>query len=147
MGLDVPRLANCPFCEYLGGSRPCAFVTRGASVSSILNRTQYERGALLVMSNTHIESALDADETLLCEVYREARRLSRTLVEVLHATGINIFQNNGLPAGQTVPHYHVHVVPRYPTSDPGRRFREADFDVTPLVELHELARQLQAALA
>ena len=42
-------------------------------------------------------------------VYREARRLATLLVTKLGATGVNVFQNNGRQAGQTVPHYHVNV--------------------------------------
>jgi histidine triad (HIT) family protein len=144
MTLQIPRQATCPFCAYLAGGRPCAFVTRGATVSSFLNRTQYERGAVLVVANTHIESILDAGDDVLCEMYREARRLATCLVHVLHATGVNVFQNNGESAGQTVPHVHVHVVPRYPASDPGRRFREADFMVTPHEQLEQLAAELRA---
>lgn len=140
---QISRPATCPFCEYLAGRRPCAFVARGARVSTLLNRTQYERGALLIIANAHIESVFDADEVLLCEIYRAARRMAQTLVDVFHATGVNIFQNNGASAGQTVPHFHVHVVPRYPTSDPGRCFREVDFVETPVEQLQDLAREIR----
>ena len=144
MPLELPREDPCPFCEYLAGRAPCAFVRRGANVSSLLNRAQYERGALLVVPNAHIGSLLDASEALVSEVYIEAQRLSRILVDRLGATGVNVFQNNGRSAGQTVAHFHVHVVPRYPSSDPARRFREADFERTGLEELRVLAEELRA---
>jgi histidine triad (HIT) family protein len=144
MPVELPDPADCPFCRYLENRTPCAFVARGPTVSAFLNRTQYERGALLVVPNTHVTTLLDASATLVAEVHLEARRLAIRLVETLGATGVNVFQNNGVPAGQTVGHYHVHVVPRYPGSDPARRFRERDFDHTPLEELEVLARQLQA---
>jgi histidine triad (HIT) family protein len=143
MSLQIPRIGQCAFCAYLSGTTPCVFVHRGDVVSSLLNRTQYERGALLVISNTHTESVLSAGVDLINATYLEARRLARLLVDRMGATGVNIFQNNGIPAGQTVPHYHVHVVPRYATSDPARRFRESDFDVTPLQELAAVAQELR----
>jgi hypothetical protein len=76
MALQVPRLDPCPFCAYLAGVEPCAFLHRGKTVSAFLNRTQYERGALLVVSNAHVESALHADAQLTGDMHREARRLA-----------------------------------------------------------------------
>ena len=145
MPLEIPQLELCPFCAYLAGTEPCVFVLQGERVSSLLNRTQYERGALLVVSNTHIESVLQADQSLIGDIYREARRLAHLVADRLGATGVNIFQNNGISAGQTVPHLHVHVVPRYPSSDPGRRFREADFAAASVEELRMIADHLRGA--
>ena len=139
----MPADAECPFCAYLDNRVPCAFVTRTGTVSAFLNRTQYERGALLVVPNAHVATVMEAPEELVAAVHLEARRLATRLVDVLDATGVNVFQNNGASAGQTVPHYHVHVVPRYPHSDPGRRFRERDFEHTPLEELQALADRLR----
>ena len=143
MALELPQEDPCPFCEYLAGRAPCAFVSRGPTVSSFLNRAQYERGAILVVPNTHVQSLLEISEALISEIYVEAQRLGRLLVDRLAATGVNVFQNNGRSAGQTVPHFHVHVVPRYPSSDPGRRFREAEFERTGIQELRILAEQLR----
>ena len=134
---------DCPFCAYLDGRAPCAFVTRERTVSAFLNRTQYERGALLVVPNAHVATVMEAPEALVADVHLEARRLATRLLERLGATGVNVFQNNGASAGQTVAHYHVHVVPRYPGSDPAQRFRERDFDHTPLAELQALAERLR----
>lgn len=143
MPLDVPTAADCPFCAYLAGRVPCAFVARTGTVSAFLNRTQYERGALLVVPNAHVATVMQAPEALVADVHLEARRLAVRLVDMLGATGVNVFQNNGASAGQTVAHYHVHVVPRYHGSDPSQRFRERDFDHTPLEELEVLADRLR----
>ena len=64
----------------------------------------------------------------------------------MDATGLNIFQNNGASSGQTVPHFHVHVIPRYSTSDVAQRFREDPFPQTPLDELEHLAQTIRSAL-
>jgi histidine triad (HIT) family protein len=140
--LNIPDLEPCPFCEYLSGAAESVFLNRGDVASAFLNVTQYERGAALVVTNAHVESLLAASEDEVAAVYREVRRVAALLVARLGATGVNVFQNNGRPAGQTVPHYHVHVVPRYPGSDPTRRFREADFEHSSLDELKALAAML-----
>ncbi len=115
-------------------------------MSAFMNRAQYERGALLVVPNVHVESILDADATVMTAVYTEAHRIAKVMVPLLGATGLNIFQNNGAASGQTVPHFHVHVIPRYPTSDPAQRFREDAFPPTPIEELERLAKALRAAV-
>jgi histidine triad (HIT) family protein len=140
----IPAHDRCPFCDYLAGIEPCAFVARGPQVSAFLNRTQFERGALLLVPNDHVESVLELKADLVAAIYTEAQRLAKGLVPVLGATGLNIFQNNGVRAGQSVAHYHVHVVPRYETSQPWRRFTESEFEHTPFEELDRLATELRA---
>jgi histidine triad (HIT) family protein len=111
-----------------------------------MNRAQYERGAVLLVPNEHVESILDLDATLLATLYGEAQRIAGGMIEAFGATGLNVFQNNGVRAGQSVSHYHVHLVPRYETSVPWLRFRESDFEQTPLDELEHVAAALRRAL-
>jgi|GEM_PF-1364957 len=144
MSIQLPDSDTCPFCQYLDGSASCVFVKQDSRVSVMLNPRQYERGALLVIPNTHSASILSVDDAHFLAVQVEARRMSRLLVDHLGATGVNVFQNAGIHAGQTIAHYHVHVVPRYPTSDPARRFREADYTITPQAEFAQLASLLRA---
>jgi histidine triad (HIT) family protein len=144
MSLTLPQETPCPFCAYLRGEAEAVLVSRGPKVSILLNPRQYERGALLVIPNQHARSLLDATDEQFLAVQLEARRMARVLVDHLGAAGVNVFQNAGAQAGQTVAHYHVHVVPRYPGSDPARRFREADYAVTSIEELQSIAAELNA---
>lgn len=57
-----------------------------------------------------------------------------------------MFQNNGVRAGQTVSRFHVHLVPRYDSSVPWKRFHESDFPHTPTDELETLAARIRSAL-
>jgi diadenosine tetraphosphate (Ap4A) HIT family hydrolase len=141
-GLTIPQSSSCAFCDYLSGTEDAVFVSRGRSASVLLNPRQYERGALLVIPNQHASTLIDAADEPFLAVQMEARRMARLLVGQLGATGVNVFQNAGIAAGQTVPHYHVHVVPRYPASDPAKRFREADYDVTPAEQLRAIGEIL-----
>jgi hypothetical protein len=65
MPIRIASVATCGFCEYIAGTRECAFIRRGPLVSSLVNRTQYETGALLIIPNRHFPTVLDVPpETL-----------------------------------------------------------------------------------
>jgi diadenosine tetraphosphate (Ap4A) HIT family hydrolase len=57
--------------------------------------------------------------------------------------GMSVFQNNGSTAGQHEPHFHVHVVPRYKTSDPDRRFLQRDYSVISIEEQRAIAATIR----
>ena len=137
---------SCAFCEYLAGTRPCAFVRRTDAVASFVNLRQYERGALLVVPTRHASTILDLHPDIVGRVHIEAALLGRALVRAFGATGLNIFQNNGVDAGQHVTHFHTHVVPRYPGSDPTRIYLQGDFDPVPMSEQETIARSVRDAL-
>jgi histidine triad (HIT) family protein len=145
-GIRLPVCDPCPFCAYLAGTNPCAFVTRTPLVAAIVNVRQYERGAMLVIPTDHRPTVFDLEPDLLAAGYAEAARVGAAAVRAFGATGLNIFQNNGTPAGQSIPHHHIHVVPRYPTSVRNRLFHEDDFPPVPFDELLSIAEAIGGAL-
>lgn len=145
MAIRLPAVEDCGFCDYIAGTRACAFVRRGPLVSSLVNRTQYEFGALLIISNRHFPTVLDLPAEVLSAAALESQLLGRALVEELGATGLNIFQNNGTDANQHVAHYHLHVVPRYPGSDPTKIYLMSDFVPVPMSEQLEIATRIAEA--
>lgn len=144
---ETPVQDRCAFCDYLSGSVPCAFVIRGRRVSSFMNRAQYELGAVLLVPNRHLETILDLDNEVMADLYREAQRLAFGMIDAFGAAGLNMFQNSGIQAGQTIPHLHLHLVPRYPNSDSRCIFREEDYPHTAIDELELRAAKLRAALS
>ncbi len=147
MPITLPIVTECGFCEYTAGTRKCAFVRRGPLVSSIVNRTQYEMGAVLVIPNRHLPTVLDLDAETLAAAGLEAQAVGGALVQGFGATGLNLFQNNGIDANQHYPHYHLHVVPRYPGSDPTRIYQEHQFERISLEEQHRIAERIRRAFA
>ena len=121
-------------------------MTRGPAVSTFMNRAQYEKGAVLLIPNRHVENIIDLDAELMLDLYQEAQRFAHAFIKAFGAVGLNVFQNNGVQAGQTIPHSHTHLVPRYASSDPSKIFREEDYPHTPIDDLHSLADQLKSAL-
>lgn len=145
MAIRLATAATCGFCAYIAGNGKCAFIRQGPLVSSIVNRTQYETGAILIIPNEHLVTVVDLPAETLAAVALESQLLSRALVKGFGATGLNIFQNNGIDANQHVPHYHMHVVPRYPGSDSTRIYLQDDFEPISLAEQHEIAARIRGA--
>jgi histidine triad (HIT) family protein len=140
------KVQHCAFCGYLAGALPCAFVRRTDAVASFVNVRQYERGALLVVPTRHATTVFDLPPDIVGMVHAEAAILGRALTHAFGATGLNIFQNNGIDAGQHVAHFHVHVVPRYPGSDPTLIYQQADFEPVSMSEQAGIADAIREAL-
>jgi histidine triad (HIT) family protein len=115
-------------------------------VASFVNLRQYERGALLVVPTRHASTVIDLPVEIVGLIHTEAARLGRALVRAFGATGLNIFQNNGPDAGQHVAHFHTHVVPRYPGSDPTRIYLQANFEPVAMAEQEAVAEAVRGAL-
>jgi histidine triad (HIT) family protein len=100
------------------------------------------RGHLLIVPKRHFSDLLDSDDASLARVIENSRRLARALKRALAPDGIGVHQLNGAAAGQTVFHYHMHLIPRRlgdPVGFHGRRLAQQS-------ELAEVAAQIAAAL-
>ena len=105
---------DCVFCRIVSGEIPAHVVHEDEHVLAIMDIGHVNPGHTLVLSNTHIETMEDADEDLAAQVFRLANRVAKALKVAHPAEGSTILQANG-PAGfQTVPHFHLHVLPRDP---------------------------------
>lgn len=146
MRFELEPYTTCSFCRDLDGTRDCAFVARTEDAAAIVNERQYERGGMLVIPTRHHETILDVSPAEITAVHTLAWRVAAAAARAFGAVGMNVFQNSGAKAGQTEPHFHVHVVPRYAHSEPSRRFRSEDFPVIPLAEQRQIAAEVVAAL-
>ena len=146
MNFDLPPYASCSFCDDLSGARECASVAENEHAFAELDERQYERGAMLVIPKRHRESVLDIEPHELEAVYSLVRDVARAATKAFGAEGMNIFQNNGAKAGQSEPHFHVHVVPRYKDSEPHKLFLQHDYEVTPMMEQREISELIRNAL-
>lgn len=137
---------TCPFCQNLAGTRQCAFVSRLDGVSSFVNPRQYRPGATLVIPNRHVATVFDMTAEEWAAVWVHAQQVAVAACAAFGAEGVNVFQNNGKSAGQTVSHVHVHVVPR-PAGDEGPAiFGEAYFGKTPIEERYAIAERIRKHL-
>jgi histidine triad (HIT) family protein len=112
-------MANDIFCRIIKGEVPSSVVYEDDDVIAILDISQTTRGHTLVIPKEHYDSFLSCPKDLMQKVYAVAQRIGQAEVSVLGAKGVNILTNVGEQAGQSVPHFHVHVIPRYTGGEGG----------------------------
>lgn len=101
---------------------------------AFLDLAQLTPGHTLVVPKNATESYLSASEETLAHVAKTSQIVGQMLMEKLGATGINILSNANEIAGQTVFHYHVHVIPRYDASELTMTFTKHDEDINSTYE-------------
>jgi histidine triad (HIT) family protein len=146
MPIELPAQERCPFCRFLNNESESVPVVEQESVYAFLNPRQFGKGHVLVISRRHAPTVLDLERDEATSIMREVHRIAHAISRAFDPSGLNIFQNNGLTAGQMVPHYHVHIVPTYPGDEPGRIFNSADFERTSIEYRLELAEAIKRHL-
>lgn len=103
-------VAGCAFCEIVRGERGAAHVLDDSAVIAFLDHRPLFPGHVLVVPRTHFETMLDAPPEALAELVSAARRVGGALQSAVGCDGFFVAVNNRV--SQSVPHLHVHVIPR-----------------------------------
>ncbi|WP_434700451.1 HIT family protein [Pseudomonas sp. D1-1] len=107
------------FALILRGEAPCYKIYEDTDVLAFLDIFPQSRGHVLVIPKAaQARNILDVDPAVLGKMMSAAQRLTRILVDELQPDGVQIAQFNGAPAGQTVFHIHVHIIPRWDGAAP-----------------------------
>jgi histidine triad (HIT) family protein len=106
----MPDMADCLFCEIIAGTRPAHIVLDAAEAVAFLDARPLFEGHTLLVPRTHVETLADLPEESLGPFFVHAQRLAAAMETVLGAAGSFVAMNNRV--SQSVPHLHVHVVPR-----------------------------------
>ncbi|MCH5171270.1 MAG: HIT family protein [Erysipelotrichales bacterium] len=108
---------NCIFCKIVNGDIPCAKIYEDDDVLAFLDISQTTVGHTLVISKKHYDNFLATPKDIMHKVMNIAQTIGQSQITNLHAKGVNILTNCYQAAGQTVMHFHVHVIPRYENND------------------------------
>lgn len=104
---------NCIFCKIAAGEIPSATLYEDDDFRVILDISPASKGHALIIPKEHFRNLYDLDDELASKVLVLARKMTVRLKEILGCDGYNIVQNNEEVAGQTVFHFHMHMIPRY----------------------------------
>jgi histidine triad (HIT) family protein len=127
------------FERIIAGELPCARVYEDELVYAFMDAGQINPGHVLVVSRRPYETLLDADDATAGALFVAARRIARAVEQAFRPAGITILQANRPAAGQTVPHLHLHVLPRHENDGVALTWPRKN---PPLEELQALARRI-----
>ncbi|MBO6158816.1 MAG: HIT family protein [Firmicutes bacterium] len=139
---------NCIFCKIANGQIPSSTVYEDEEFRVILDLNQGMRGHMLILPKEHYANIYEFPEEKAGKAMAIASRLAKAAKKGFEAAhmpldGLNILQNNGEAAGQTVMHYHLHVLPRHAGDDSFPVWSEKTADAE---EMQETLTILKGAL-
>lgn len=104
---------NCIFCKIANGEIPSKTVYEDERFRVILDISPASKGHAIILVKNHAANVYELSEEDASAIYVVAKKVATAMQKVLKCDGINILQNNGEAAGQTVFHVHMHLIPRY----------------------------------
>ncbi len=107
------RKEDCIFCKIINGDIPSNTIYENSEFKVIMDASPATKGHVLILPKEHFDDIYDIDAETAGRLFQLANVVARALKEALHCDGLNILQNNGTIAGQTVFHFHMHLIPRY----------------------------------
>jgi histidine triad (HIT) family protein len=134
---------NCVFCKIIAKQIPATLVHEDEATLAFMDIGQVNPGHVLVAAKGHAENVYALDDEQAAAVFRTVAKVARAIRGAFSPEGLSIYQANGKAAGQTVLHFHMHLVPRYdndgmnliwPVKNPPRE------------KLEESAEKIRAAL-
>ena len=106
-------MSDCIFCKIAAGEIPAASIYEDDDFRVILDLGPATKGHALILPKVHYSDLTDLPEELAAKAFVLAKKIVTGMKEVLPCDGYNVVQNNGSAAGQTVFHFHMHLIPRY----------------------------------
>lgn len=108
---------NCIFCKIVAGDIPSATIYEDEDFRVILDISPASKGHAIVLAKEHYANIYELPEELAAKALVVAKKVITKMTDIVGCDGYNILQNNGEDAGQTVFHFHIHLIPRYKEDD------------------------------
>ena len=145
MSLDGVYEPDNIFAKILRGEIPAARIFEDEHVYAFMDAFPQSRGhALVIPKHSHARNLLEEEPEILANLFLGVQRVARAVRAALQPDGLTVTQFNGAPAGQTVFHLHVHIIPRWEGVPLGRH---ASGGMADMAELKALAEQIAAKIS
>lgn len=107
------KVNDCIFCKIAAGEIPSKTLYEDEQFRVILDLGPASKGHALILPKNHYANIYEIPEEAAGDVMKLAKKMAGIMTDKLHCDGFNLVQNNGELAGQTVFHFHMHLIPRY----------------------------------
>ena len=136
---------ECVFCEIVRGESPVSWTYQDDTVVAFMDVQPITHGHMLVVPREHAVLMSQVSEPAAMRTFKVARKLGEVVRRTLGASGVNLFVADGEIAFQDVPHFHVHVIPRYPKDGFGLTFPSSYEHPPARAQLDAIAAAIRAA--
>ena len=136
---------DCVFCQIVKGEAEASFVHQDDTIVAFMDIQPITQGHMLVVPRDHYVLMRDVPDQIAMRAFRVARTLASTSEATLAAGGVNLFVADGEVAFQDVPHFHIHVIPRYSGDGFGLTFPQSYSTPPSRAQLHAIATALHSA--
>jgi len=106
-------MSDCVFCRIVAKQIPATVVQEDADTLAFMDIGQVNPGHVLVALKSHADNLFELQDAQAAAVFRTVARVARAIRDAFAPQGLSVYQANGKAAGQTVFHFHVHLVPRH----------------------------------
>ncbi|WP_455662546.1 HIT family protein [Pradoshia sp.] len=110
-------MSDCIFCKIINGDIPSSKVYEDEHVMAFLDISQVTKGHTLVIPKIHKENVYELTPEIAAHVFEAVPKIARAIKQEYNPIGMNVLNNNGEHAGQSVFHFHIHLLPRYGEGD------------------------------
>lgn len=139
-------MSGCIFCKIVNEEIPSAKVFENEHVVAFLDISQVTKGHTLVIPKVHKENIYELTPDIARNVFEVVPKIANSIKKQFEPIGMNILNNNGEKAGQSVFHYHIHLIPRYGKGDGfGAVWKTHTEEYTP-EDLQQIASSIQEGL-
>ena len=133
---------NCIFCKILAGEIPSTAVYEDDSFRAILDVNPAAREHVIIITKKHAANIFELPEEDASKIFVVAKKIATAVKKAYNCDGVNIVQNNGEAAGQTVFHVHVHVIPRFQNDTVNIKWKQGDMPE----DMEAVAEEIKAYL-
>ena len=126
---------NCIFCKIIAGEIPSHTLYEDEQFKVILDVGPATKGHALILPKEHYANLYELPEAVAMDVMKLAKKMAKIMTDKLCCNGFNLVQNNGEVAGQTVFHFHMHLIPRYKNDGEILKYNVKSFSQEELAEI------------
>lgn len=135
---------DCIFCKIANGEIPSHTLYEDEEFRVIFDLGPAVKGHALVLPKNHFDNLFAMDEESAAKAFLVAKKVAAAMKDAFGADGFNVIQNNGEAAGQTVFHFHMHLIPRYEGDQAIGFWKPGKTTDEELSRLEELVKQQMA---
>ncbi|APH06042.1 HIT family protein [Bacillus weihaiensis] len=140
-------MSDCIFCKIVNGDIPAAKVFENEHVVAFLDISQVTKGHTLVIPKVHMENIYELTPEIASKLFEVVPKISTAIKNQFNPIGLNLLNNNGEHAGQSVFHYHIHIVPRYGKGDGFGAVWKSHADQYTPEQLQEISSSIKSELS